>query len=155
MRTLIYTAAIALALAASIPPDNASARTEGGLHLEGAVQFPQNRSRIVRHTIRFHIPQGSSPLSQLNIDVPEGLRISDNIALTDKSGQKINANISIMGNKIIVDFPQPIAPESKLELDLNNIRRRGVSNAWIYRVSAKLVGLEADVPIGIARIRVY
>ncbi|MFB2935610.1 hypothetical protein ACE1B6_10040 [Aerosakkonemataceae cyanobacterium BLCC-F154] len=155
MRTLIYTAAIALALAASIPADNASARTEGGLHVEGAVQFPQSRSRIVRHTIRFHIPQGTSPLSQLNIDVPEGLRISDNIALTDKSGRKINANISIMGNKVIVDFPQSVAPASKLELDLNNVRIRGVSNAWIYRVSAKLVGLEADVPIGIAQIRVY
>ena len=154
MRTLIY-AAVALILAASIPADNASARTEGNPHIDGAVQFPQNRWRIVRHTIRFHIPQGSSPLSQLNIDVPEGLRISDNIALTDKSGRKIDANISIMGNKVIVDFPQPIAPESKLKIELNNVRVRGVSNGWLYRVSAKLVGLEADVPIGIARIRVY
>lgn len=155
MRKLIYTAAICLVLAVFIPADNASAGTESNLHIDGATQFPQNRLRIVRHTIRFHIPQGSSPLSHLNIHVPEGLTVGNNVIVTDNSGRKVDANISINGNKILLKFSQPVAPESKIKLDLNQVRIRGVSNSWLYRVSAKLVGLEADVPIGIARIRAY
>ncbi|XWK91729.1 MAG: hypothetical protein U7127_30920 (plasmid) [Phormidium sp.] len=155
MRTLICSAAVALVLAAPFSAGNASASTVSTPHIHGAVQFPQSRLWIVRHTIRLHIPQGSSPLSQLIIDVPEGLVVSNNITLTEKSEREINANFSIMGNKVIVNFPQPVTSESKLELDLNNVRRRGTSNAWLYRISAKFVGTDRDMPIGIARIRVY
>lgn len=155
MKTLFCSAAVALVLAAPIFADYASARTGSTPHIDGAVQFPQNRSRIFRHTIRLHIPQGNSPLSQLIIDVPEGLVVSNNITLTEKSEREINANFSIIGNKVIVNFPQPVTPESKLELDLNNVRRRGTSNAWLYQISAKFVGTDREMPIGIARLRVY
>jgi hypothetical protein len=154
VRTLIY-AAVSLAIAALISADYASARTESSPHIDGAVQFPQNRSRIFRHTIRLHIPQGSSHLSQLMIDVPEGLRVSNDITITNNSGQETNADVAIMGDKVIINFPQTITPNSKLELDLNYVERRGISNAWLYRVTAKFVGLDAALPIGIARIRVY
>lgn len=155
MRTLIYSAAVALALAAPIFADYASARTGSSLHIDGAVQFPPTRQRIVRHTIRLHLPQGSSPLSQLIIDVPKGLMVSNNITITDNLERKITANFSITNNKVIVNFSQPVAPELKLELDLNNVRRRGISNAWTYQVSAKFVGADVAIPIGIARIRAY
>ncbi len=154
MRRLIYTYAIVLALTASMPADNATARIEGNSHIDGAVQFPQTKWRNVRHTLRVHIPQGSRPLSHLYINVPEGLTAS-NLTVRDNLGIKVDANISIKSNTVGVDFLQPVAGESTLKIDLNNVIIRGVSNGWLYRVSAKVVGLEADIPIGIAQIRVY
>ncbi len=154
MKTLIY-AAIVLAIAVPISADSASARTEPTPHIDGSVQFPPTRARNVRHTIRLHIPQGSSPLSQLSIDVPTGLRVRKNITVTDNSGREINTNVSINDNKLIIDFNQPVSPESQLEIDLNDVRITGVSNAWLYRISAKFVGNNIHIPIGIAQIRVY
>ena len=154
MRTLIYSAVV-LAIAAPISADYASARTEPTPHIDGSVQFPPTRARNVRHTIRLHIPQGSSPLSQLSIDVPTGLRVRKNITVTDNFGRKINANLSINDNKVIMDFTEPVTPDSQLEIDLNDVRITGVSNAWLYRISAKTVGNNIHIPIGIAQIRVY
>ncbi|MEG4121844.1 MULTISPECIES: DUF2808 domain-containing protein [unclassified Microcoleus] len=154
MRTLIYSAVV-LAIAAPISADYASARTEPTPHIDGSVQFPPTRARNVRHTIRLHIPQGSSPLSQLSIDVPTGLRVRKNITVTDNFGGKINANVSINDNKVIMDFTEPVTPDSQLEIDLNDVRITGVSNAWLYRISAKTVGNNIHIPIGIAQIRVY
>ncbi|MEW6497814.1 MAG: hypothetical protein AB1589_35735 [Cyanobacteriota bacterium] len=157
MRTLIYSSAVAVALAFAVPisADYASAHTGFSPHIDGAVQFPPTRWRIVRHTIRLHLPQGSSPLSQLIIDVPEGLTVSNNITINDNLGRKVIANFSVTDNKIIVNFSQPIASESELKLNLNNVKRRGISNAWIYQFSAKFVGVNVAIPIGTARIRVY
>lgn len=154
MKTLIY-AAVVLAIAVPISAEYASARTEPTPHIDGSVQFPPTRARNVRHTIRLHIPQGSSPLSQLIIDVPTGLRVRKNITVTDNSGREINANVSINDNKLIIDFTEPVSPDSQLEIDLNDVRITGVSNAWLYRISAKIVGNNIHIPIGIAQIRVY
>lgn len=154
MKTLIY-AVVVLAIAAPISADYASARTEPTPHIDGSVQFPTTRARNVRHTIRLHIPQGSSPVSQLIIDVPTGLRVRKNITVTDNYGREINANISINGNKVIMDFTEPVTPDSQLEIDLNDVRITGVSNAWLYPISAKIVGNNLHIPIGIAQIRVY
>lgn len=154
MRKLIFSAAVAL-VAVPISAGYANARAGVNLHIDGAVQFPPTRWRIVRHTIRLHIPQGSSPLSQLIIDVPEGLLVSNNITINDDNlERKINANFSIMDNKVIINFPQPVVPDLKLKLDLNNVKRRGISNAWTYQVSAKFVGVNVAISIGTARIRV-
>ncbi|MEG4942398.1 DUF2808 domain-containing protein [Microcoleus sp. F4-D5] len=154
MRKLIY-AAVSLAIAVSVSADCASARTKSTPHIDGAVQFPQTRSRIVRHTIRLHIPQGSSPLSQLTIDVPEGLRANNNITINKNSGESTNADVAITGNQVMVNFPQPITPDSKLEIILHNVKIRGTSNAWTYQVTAKFVGIDANIPLGLARIRIY
>lgn len=154
MKTLIY-GALVLAIAAAISADYASARTEPTPHIDGSVQFPTTRARNVRHTIRLHIPQGSSPVSQLIIDVPTGLRVRKNITVTDNSGREINTNVSINDNKLIIDFNQPVSPELQVKIDLNDVRITGVTNAWLYRISAKFVGNNLHIPIGIAQIRVY
>lgn len=155
--TLIYAATFTLIAAALIPANSATARTDKGNspHVDSAVQFPQTKWRIVRHTIRLHVPQKSSAVSQVILDVPVGLTVSNNIILSDSSGQKINANVSINGRKVTLAFPQPIAPETKLDIDLNNVKVSGVSNAWLYRVSALFVGLDRELPLGVAHFKVY
>ncbi|MEG4044564.1 hypothetical protein [Microcoleus sp. Pol17_C1] len=155
MKRLICSAAVALALTVPIAADYASASIGSTPHIDGAVQFPQTRARIVRHTIRLHIPQARSPLSHLIIDVPKGLIVSNNITLTDNVKGKINADFSIVDNQIIVKLSQPLTSESKLKLVLNDVRIRGVSNAWLYRISAKSVGVNGEIPMGFAQIHVY
>ncbi|HEY9668888.1 MAG TPA: hypothetical protein V6C91_18910 [Coleofasciculaceae cyanobacterium] len=156
-RILIYAAAFTLIAAALIPANSATARTDQGNspHVDSTVQFPQTKWRIVRHTIRLHVPQKSSALSQVILDVPVGLTASNDIILSDSSGQKINANVSINGRQVTLAFPQPIASETKLDIDLNNVKISGVSNAWLYRVSALFVGLDRELPLGVAQFKVY
>ncbi|MEG4084607.1 hypothetical protein [Microcoleus sp. POL10_C6] len=154
MKRLICSA-VALALTVPIAADYADARIGSTPHIDGAVQFPQTRAKIVRHTIRLHIPQGRSPLSHLIIDVPQGLIVSNNITLTDDVKGKINAEFSMGDNQIIVKISQPLASESKLKLVLNDVTIKGVSNAWLYRISAKSVGVNGEIPMGFAQIHVY
>ncbi|MEG4006236.1 hypothetical protein QUA41_11355 [Microcoleus sp. Pol11C1] len=155
MKRLICLSAVALALTVPIAADYASANIGSTPHIHGAVQFPQTRARIVRHTIRLHIPQSRSPVSHLIIDVPQGLIASNNITLTDDVKGKVNADFSMGDNQIIIKISQPLTSESKLKLVLNNVKIRGVSNAWLYRISAKSVGVNGEFPMGLARIPVY
>lgn len=157
MKTLIYAAAFTLAAAASIPAAYANTRTEAGRfpHIDSSVQFPQTRWRIVRHTFRLHIPQESSALSQLSINVPTGLKVRNTINVSDQAGHKIDTNISVNGSKIILAFPEPVAPGSRLNIAMKNVKISGVSNAWLYPVSAKPVGFDTDIPVGVVRFKVY
>jgi hypothetical protein len=155
MRILIYAVALSLVATASIHTDYASARTERFPHVDSTVQFPQSKWRIVRHTIRLDIPQESSALSQLSIDVPGGLTASNDISVSDQYGRKINTNVSVNGSKVTLTFPKSVAPGTLLDIDMNNVKISGVSNAWLYHVSAKLVGTDADTILGAAQFRVY
>ena len=157
MKKLMYAGALTLAMTALIYPDYAGARDDSGrvTHIDSSVQFPPTKARIFRHTLRLHVPQNSSPLSQLSIQVPAGLTASNNISIYDHSGREINANVSVNGSQIILMFTQPITPGTKINIELNDIRRTGVSNAWLYPVSVRLAGSNADIPIGIANLRVY
>lgn len=121
-----------------------NARAGDNAHIDRAIKHPPRRRRIVRYTIRLHTPQGSSSLSQLIIGVLEGLVVSNNITVDNSEG-KINIKFTATGSKVTVSFPQPVAPESKLKLDLNNVKRRGSSNAWLSRVSAKLVSVDVNI----------
>ncbi len=168
MKRLIYVAIFSLAMlgtniadAASGPTVYRNARTEAEdiPYISGAVAFPQ-RSRpsiasFTRHSFRLQIPSGSNALSRLTINVPDGLKVDNQITLSDKAARAINAHISVNGSKVTIEFPQSIASGTRLNIDMNNVRILGVSNAWVYPVTAKFVGLDADIPLGVARFGIY
>ncbi len=157
MRILIYTAVFSLVAAASIPANSASARTDAGNspHIDSAVQFPPTKWRIVRHTIKLHVPPESSALTQVIIHIPAGLTASNDIRLSDQSNRQVNANVSVNGSQVTLAFPQPVAPETLIDIDMNNVKISGVSNAWLYHVSAKFAETGINVPIGVARFPIY
>lgn len=124
-------------------------------HIISSVQFPQSKQRIVRHTFRLQIPQHSNPVSRLTINVPVGLTVSNKISVSDRSGRKVDTNISVDGNKVILGFTEPIFPETELKISMKDVKILGRTNAWLYKVYARLVGIDADLPIGFARFRVY
>ncbi len=120
-----------------------------------SVQFPQSKWRIVRHSFQINIPLGSNAISQLYISVPQGLTVSNNINVFDKSGKIVINSISKDDKKITISFPNPIAPGSRLKVVMKDVKISGRSNAWLYPVSAKLVGINANIPLGLAQFRVY
>lgn len=157
MKILIYAAAFTLVIASSVPATYGNApRTTGKVpHIVGAVQFPQTRWRIVRHSFRLEIPQESKALSQLSIEVPSGLTVRNNISVSDQSERRISTNVSVNDSKVMLAFPEPIVPGTTLKVALKDVKISRRSNSWLYSISVRLIGLNADIPIGIVRIRSY
>ncbi len=163
MKKTLIDAVLALATAVLISPSYASARTNDGRvpHIDGNVQFPSTRrgiGGIFRHTFRLHIPQNSKAVTQLLITVPDNVTVSNDIKNIDvayENEQKINTNVSVNSRTILLAFTEPIAPNTKFHIDLNNIKRSTLGNGSVYRFWAKESGIDAEIPIGVAHFRIY
>lgn len=157
MRTLIYGAVFALSVAVLVPAVDASTRTGGENfpHIDSSLQFPESKARIVRHTFRLHLPQGSRAISQLKISVPAGLTVRDDISISDDSGQKIDTKVSVNSNQVILTFSQPVSAETTIKIAMNKVIISGFSSPWLYQVAAKFAGDDADTPLGMARVLSY
>lgn len=157
MKRLIHSAVLTLALTSfsSAAYGSTLIKTRSFPYVIEAVQFPQNKATLVRHSFKVQIPQGSSAVSQLTIGVPKGLTVKNDINVSDQSGRKIVANIADNGRTITIAFPRPIPPGTKLNIALNRVSILEASNAWLYPVSVKLVGLNEDMPVGVFRIDVF
>jgi Protein of unknown function (DUF2808) len=159
-RSLIYAIILTLNSTAIIAPSYASARTDDSRvpHVDGNSQFPPTRWGIFRHTFRLHFPQNSKAVTQLLVKVPDNVTISNNIQdinVVDEKGQKIKTNVSINGKTILLAFAEPVAPNTNLEIDLNKIKRRNLGNGSVYTFWAKEVGIDAEIPVGVAWFRLY
>jgi len=154
MKKLFYAALFTLAFAASTPAAYAVHLPDTGkfTHLHGTVQFPQGKWGVIRQTFRVHISQ-NSPLSQLDIEIPKGLTVENEFSVSDQFGRVIQTNTSITEHKITMNFTQAVVPGTILNIDMNRVNRIGISNGWLYRVSAKFIGSNTEVPIGIAGFR--
>ncbi|MEJ6485634.1 DUF2808 domain-containing protein [Nostoc punctiforme UO1] len=157
MKKLIHAVAFTFIIASlsSAAYGTTTTRTSKFPYIVGAVQFPQNKAKVVRDSFQLKIPQDSRALSQMTIAVPQGLTVRNDINLSDQSGQKIAANITVNGRAITIAFLQQVAPGTELKIDLNRVLISGTSNAWLYPVSVRLVGLNADIPVGVFRLRIY
>ena len=157
MKNIIYLATLTLALTASIPAAYATHLPDKGIypHVFSTGQFPQTKWGTIRQSFQLQIPPQSNNLSELDIEIPKGLTVRNDISVSDKFGRKVQANTSINGNKIMIAFPQAVSPGSILNIDMNRVNRTGTSNAWLYRVSAKFVGSNVEMPVGIARFGLF
>jgi Protein of unknown function (DUF2808) len=160
-KLLIYPMTVCAIFAIAIVPSGyASANNDNSTlpHIDGNYQFPQTKWSNVRHTLRIHIPKNGQSVSQISIAVPETLnwsnKIKDVIA-TENKGGKVNTNISLNKKNIILTFNEPLPPDSHLEIDIKNVKQPFHGNGLVYRLFAKSTGSNLDIPIGIARFRVY
>ena len=157
-KSMICALTLALASTVFIPTDYARANGNNGTlpHIDGNSQFPQSKWAPVRHSFDLHIPKNSKAVSELIIQVPDVIRISDKnrINVVDTQGKKIGTNISVNGKIIVLTFPNTVAPNTKLEIDINNVKRAIGGNGPVYQMSAKFVGSDAVLPVGFARFRV-
>ena len=158
-RTLIYAATFALATAASISAGYASAKPDDGRvldpNVDNNVQFGSTRWRLVKHTFQLHIPQNHNALSQIIIDTPSTVAVSNNINVLDENGQKININVSVNGRKIIIVFPEAVISNTKILIELNKVKQPILGPASVYSLSAKVVGSDVEIPVGVTRFSTF
>lgn len=135
--------------------DNVNANTnKTNISDVGKKQFSDNTWQIVKQSFRLHLPKDSSALSQIIIDTPPTVAVSNDIDVLDDSDHKIDINISVSGRRIIIAFPKKISSNTTTILvNLNKVKQPTIGIVSIYRLSAKVVGSEVEIPVGIARFR--
>lgn len=156
MKKLIYAATFTLAIASSFPA------LAGGIlrdaktpHLVHSGAHPNN-ARIPQSTHHFDVHVQGSDLEQLFVDVPKGVNVRNRITITDQSSNKVDATISINDNRIAIAFTQPVPTGTTLLVSMKGVSTSSLrGHTWLYPVYSRSVGINADVPIGIARIQTY
>jgi hypothetical protein len=99
--------------------------------------------------------EGNS-ISQLMIDLPDGLKVAKGIKVAARSKQPVNSTVSVNGNSATISFAQPVQPGTTLKIALRGVTgSRNNDNIWFYPVSVRYVGETENIPIGTARIQTY
>lgn len=158
MKRLIYATTLTLALTSLVPAayaDVGPREYQKATHFVHSGAHPTN-ARAANATHHFELHVADQPLSQLSIDLPNGLRISQGIEVTDQSGKKIDATVSIKDQKATIAFAQPVSPGTLLSIEMKGVRTHDLlGRNWLYQVYARNVGLTADFPLGPAQITTY
>lgn len=135
------------------------ASSKSSPYISHSEEFPQwikpHAGNVVRQSFELDIPSNSNAISQIDIAIPDGLKVSDKITVSSLSGGNVNSKVAINNHTIIIDFPQTVSPGTKLEIDMNKVRMLLVDNSWIYKVSVKPVHENTEIPIGVVRFRAY
>jgi len=151
MNSPSYAIAFTLALAALAPA--VQAMEAQATHLHSSAAIPRN-ARVPAATYRLYLHVGSLPLSQLTIDLPEGLNSSQSIAVVNQAGQTIEAIATFSRNQVMIAFAQPVAPDDRLKIDLKGVHTLDyLGHTWFLPVSGRSVGMATDIPLGTARFQ--
>ena len=155
MKNLFYAATITLVLASLFPTAQARNLMDYNVtHLGSSAAIPNN-ARFQGATHKLDVYVKVQALSSLSIDLPEDISIRRGIEVKNQSGQKIEADVSINNRKATVVFSQPVPPETKLSINMRDVTTPGYDHIWLYRVYGKMVGANAEIPLGTAWIPTY
>lgn len=156
-RTLIYATAFTLATAASVSPGFATARNNDGSvpPVDNNIRFYPERWRLVKQAFQIHLPQNSNALAQLIINTPSTVAVSNDINVLDDNGQKININVSALGRRIIINFPETVISNTNLLIELNKVKQPIFGPTSVYSISAKVVGSDVEIPVGVAQFTTF
>jgi hypothetical protein len=112
---------------------------------------PRNaRIQDAVYEIRLHV--GKKSLSQLSIQVPEGIEVTRGIDVLNSSNQKLDVSVRSSDAKQIVSFAQPVSSEASLTVKMKGIRTGRYENVWLFPVSVNIIGINAELPLGTVRI---
>ncbi|WP_373524830.1 DUF2808 domain-containing protein [Nostoc sp.] len=154
MKKIIYaTVAFTAATSALISAGYAIAKTDYDVdpNVDNNLQFSPNSWQLVKHTFRINIPQNGKSISQIIIDTPSTVAVSNDIDVLDNQGEKIKINVSVNGRKIIIFFPEPVVATTKINITLNRVLQQTFSSTSIYSISVKVIGSDVEIPVGIAQ----
>lgn len=121
--------------------------------VDGNVDSSPTRWRIVKQTFVLHFPETSKPVTQIIIATPSTVAVSNDIEVLEHRGRKISINVSVNGKNIILDFLEPVAPGSRIDINFNKVKQPILDSTSVYRLSAKVVGSNTEIPIGVAEFR--
>ncbi|AFY96879.1 DUF2808 domain-containing protein [Chamaesiphon minutus] len=108
-------------------------------HVDSKFEFPNTRWATVRQTIQVHVPPSSQALTLLWIDIPRNFELQTiKIEITD-GNRLIPAPISRQGRWLLINFSQPISPNTKLRIDFNGVNRNMLLQSSVYSVYGKTI----------------
>ncbi|RUT01574.1 hypothetical protein DSM106972_066710 [Dulcicalothrix desertica PCC 7102] len=157
MNKLIYATAFTLVIASTVPSAWAKSPNDANItHLGKSAAVPLD-ALVPDATHKFDVHVQGKALSELTIDIPEDVSFKG-ITVKNKSGQKIPATVSVNDKKATVAFSEPVAPGNSLTIFMNGVNATNTydySRTLHYRVSTKMVGMNGDIPLGLARVQTY
>lgn len=115
----------------------------------------QNSARVQGATHHFEYLVQKNALSELLIQIPEHLKISRGIDIQDQTGKTLNAKVSIDGKQALIAFDQPVPPNTTVSVRMRGILTPGYARTWQYKLYGKFVGINQEIPLGLARIQTY
>lgn len=157
MKRLIYAATLTLTLTSLVGAayaDEVSREHPRATQIIHSGAHP-NARRTPNATYHFELHVGSNALSQLEIDLPDQIDIPKQIEVTDRSGERIEATVSIDDRKAAIAFTRPISPGTILSVSLQGIEIPKYPNVWLYPIYGRFVGQTAQIPLGTVRIQTY
>ncbi|MEG4396940.1 DUF2808 domain-containing protein [Microcoleus sp. BROC3] len=154
-KILINAVALTLASTVLMAPSYASFETDESRfsNVDGDVYFSPTRWRLVKQTFVLHFPENSNAVTQIIIATPPTVAVSNDIEVLEHKGRKISINVSVNGKNIILGFLEPVAPGSRIEINFNKVKQPILDSTSVYRFSAKVVGSDTEIPIGVAEFR--
>lgn len=158
MKTLIYSAAVVLAIASSVSAATTSRMSQENQSPTSIVHSGAhpNSVHVLNATHHFDLYVGGDALSQLLIGLPEGIRVSNGINVTNQAGQKIDATVSIKDTKATIAFAQPVPIGTTLSVYIQGVETSDyLGRTWLYPIYGRSVGTSAEIPLGTAQIQTY
>ncbi len=136
-KLLLFIATLSLiATAVNIGNDVSAHETNStSSHVDSKLEFPNTRWATVRQTVQIHVPPGGQALIQLSIDIPESFDLQTNKVEVTVRDRIVFARTSRQGQRLQIDFDQPISSNTKLRIDLNSVQRNmsiGSSTYYLY-----------------------
>ena len=156
MKKLVYATAFIFLMASNAPASVAGGamRNANISHLVHSGAHP-NSARFQGATHHFEVHVQGKALSALTINLPDDVKMHSGIDITNQSGQKIESQVSVNHRKATVVFSQPVSPDTIVSIDMRGIHTPGYSRNWGYAIAGKMVGINADIPLGTVLIQTY
>ncbi|MBW4522960.1 MAG: DUF2808 domain-containing protein [Scytolyngbya sp. HA4215-MV1] len=94
-------------------------------------------------------------LQDLMIALPQQMERYDKINVVDQAGKEIPANIKATKERVAITFTNPVPPDSYVEVKFTNVQMTTGGGEYLYYlVTGKRSGLQGEIPIGTAQVRV-
>ncbi len=153
MKNLMYASALMLVSVAFAPAAQAAG-------IAGDAKVPHivsatgslNNGRFQPKTYFLKLHVSGRALSVLTIDAPDQLRLSQQITVKDQAGKLLDTTVTMNGQKAEIAFAQPVTPDTTIQINLSNVRTSTNSPIWLFELESKLVGLNANIPLGVIRV---
>lgn len=147
MKKNIYSSIISAIVLGSFSPNILAVNVHSGAH--------PSASQIQNATHHFSYDViGKLPLEKLMIQLPNGLTIT-NVEIEDKNGTKINTQATITNDKAVINFAEAVKPNNRIYVSLRGVKNNGKPHNWQYRLSGNFVGINNEIPLGLAQVRTY
>lgn len=158
-RKLIHTTILALTMAVVVPATyaNSTPQSSNFPHVISFGESPQGirHWRILRHTLKIEVPQNSKAISQLIIEAPANIVLRESIDVSEQSGKEIAVKVSIQGKKATLEFAESVAPGTIIIVEMKNVKKTAMTTGdKFYKISTILAGMNVELPIGVAQLRV-